>query len=326
MHIYKLLYLLALKSIYLFESEETMKDSRDFEFDLGIAAISWVNDDIPGLGDHYDLNQVLSEMREIGYISTEMGRTFPTDSKMLKKLLNKHNLELASKFVGVLFSDPSLRQAELQTLTEWADFLQEMNCEYMIVCEMGGSMHWDRRNPDQKKVVPLNNEEWESLIEGLHQAARICKARGLDLVYHPHGGTVVEQKEEVDRLMEDTDAELVHLLFDTGHALYGNYNPIDQLINHYSRIKYIHYKDVRKEILQKLKNEKLDFREGVLEGVFTVPGDGCIDFEPIISELIKRGYKGWTIVEAEQDPDIAEPYKYAKMAKDYLNRIIEKNK
>jgi inosose dehydratase len=296
--------------------------SPDHNFKLGIAAISWVNDDIPGLGDHYALDQVLSEMREIGYTATEMGRTFPQDVQELKSVLNKHQIELASKFVGVLFSDPDLREEELKNFTEWADFLQKMNCKYTIVCEMGGSMHWDRRNPDRGKVIPLTDQEWASMVAGLHAAAEICKERGMELVFHPHGGTVVEQKEEVDRLMESTDPELVHLLYDTGHALYGNYNPLEQLETHYDRIKYIHYKDVRKDILDKVKKEQLDFREGVLEGVFTVPGDGCIDFKPIIAKLIKSGYKGWIIVEAEQDPDVAEPYRYAKMAKGYLDEVV----
>lgn len=303
-----------------------MASSANFEFKLGIAAISWVNDDIPGLGDHYSLDKVLSDIKNTGYIATEMGRTFPQDSIELKNILAKYQLELASKFVGVLFSDPELRDEELKTFTDWADFLQKMKCDYIIVCEMGGSMHWDKRNPDQKKVTPLTDDEWDSMVRGLDQAGEIAKSRGLELVYHPHGGTVVEQKEEVDRLMETTNSELVHLLFDTGHALYGNYDPLEQLINHYNRIKYIHYKDVRRDVLQKMREENLDFRQGVLEGVFTVPGDGCIDFKPIISELVKRGYKGWTIVEAEQDPDVAEPYKYAEMAKTYLDKIVNQYK
>jgi len=303
-----------------------MASSANFEFKLGIAAISWVNDDIPGLGDHYSLDKVLSDIKNTAYIATEMGRTFPQDSIELKNILAKYQLELASKFVGVLFSDPELRDEELKTFTDWADFLQKMKCDYIIVCEMGGSMHWDKRNPDQKKVTPLTDDEWDSMVRGLDQAGEIAKSRGLELVYHPHGGTVVEQKEEVDRLMETTNSELVHLLFDTGHALYGNYDPLEQLINHYNRIKYIHYKDVRRDVLQKMREENLDFRQGVLEGVFTVPGDGCIDFKPIISELVKRGYKGWTIVEAEQDPDVAEPYKYAEMAKTYLDKIVNQYK
>src|SRR5699024_1151683 len=303
-----------------------MASSANFEFKLGIAAISWVNDDIPGLGDHYSLDKVLSDIKNTGYIATEMGRTFPQDSIELKNILAKYQLELASKFVGVLFSDPELRDEELKTFTDWADFLQKMKCDYIIVCEMGGSMHWDKRNPDQKKVTPLTDDEWDSMVRGLDQAGEIAKSRGLELVYHPHGGTVVEQKEEVDRLMETTNSELVHLLFDTGHALYGNYDPLEQLINHYNRIKYIHYKDVRRDVLQKMREENLDFRQGVLEGVFTVPGDGCIDFKPIISELVKRGYKGWTIVEEEQDPDVAEHYKYAEMAKTYLDKIVNQYK
>ncbi|WP_254901290.1 myo-inosose-2 dehydratase [Tuberibacillus sp. Marseille-P3662] len=296
----------------------------NYEFKTGIAAISWVNDDIIGLGEHYSLEKILSDMQSIGYIATEMGRTFPQDLQVLKQLLGDHHLELASKFVGVLFSDPSLRDKEIEDFREWADFLQQMGCQYVITCEWGGSMHWDRRRPDGKEVIPLNDNEWDSMVIGLHLAAEICQERGMELVFHPHAGTVVEQKEEVDRLMETTDPNLVHLLYDTGHAYYGNYDPLEQLQNHYDRIKYVHYKDVRQDVLQRMKEQQWDFREGVLEGLFTVPGDGCIDFEPIIKTLMERGYQGWTIVEAEQDPDIAPPYKYAKMAKDYLDHTIAK--
>lgn len=298
--------------------------SLNYDFNLGIAAISWVNDDIPGLGDHYGLDQVLSEMNEIGYIATEMGRTFPQNVQELKNILNKHQLQLASKFIGVLFSDSEYRDEELRNFEEWIDFLKQMHCKYVIVCEMGGSMHWDKRNPDRKKVISLTDDEWKSMVTGLHQAAKMCKERGMELVFHPHGGTVVEQKDEIDRLMETTDPTLVSLLYDTGHALYGNYDPLEQLVTHYDRIKYVHYKDVRKDVLDKVRKDNLDFREGVLEGLFTVPGDGCIDFEAIVAELMKREYQGWTIVEAEQDPDVAEPYQYAQMAKDYLDGLVDK--
>lgn len=299
-----------------------MNSSYDYQFKQGIAAISWVNDDIPGLGDHYSLDHVLADMHDIGYVATEMGRTFPQDVETLKNQLCKHHMELASKFVGVLFSDPALREKELEDFRKWADFLKQMGCRFVITCEWGGSMHWDRRRPDEQKLVPLQDNEWDSMVQGLHEAGRICQARGMGLAFHPHAGTVVEQKEEIDRLMETTDPKLVNLLFDTGHAYYGNDDPLDQLRRHYDRINYVHYKDVRENVFKRVKEKQMDFRSAVLEGIFTVPGDGVIDFEPIIAELMRREYQGWTIVEAEQDPDVAEPYKYAKMAKDYLDQTV----
>jgi inosose dehydratase len=292
-------------------------------FRIGIAPISWVNDDIPGLGDHYTQDQVLSEMAELGYVATEMGRLFSQDPPSLRAKLNQYGIELASKFIGVLFSDRSRLEKELETFRSWAEYLRDMGCKYAIVCEMGGSMHWDpRRAPEEKTIQRLTDSEWESLVDGLHRAAHICQELGMELVYHFHAGTVVETAEEIDRLMELTDPNLVHLLYDTGHALYGGYDPAELPHRYEDRIRYVHLKDVRRDVLEQVRREQLDFRTAVLRGMFTVPGDGCIDFVPIFSKLIEMGYNGWIIVEAEQDPAVAHPYTYAKMAKEYIDRLV----
>ncbi|GGE13353.1 myo-inosose-2 dehydratase [Marinithermofilum abyssi] len=302
-----------------------MNQTKNNHFRIGIAPISWVNDDIPGLGDHYTQDQVLSEMASIGYISTEMGRLFMQDPPSLKAKLDEYGIQLASKFVGTLFSDASRLEEELQSFSEWVKYLKKMGCEYVIVCEMGGSMHWDpRRSQEDMTIQKLTNSEWESLVEGLHRAAHICQEHEMQLVYHSHAGTVVETAEEIDRLMALTDPSLVHLLYDTGHALYGGYDPLELLEKYEDRIKYVHLKDVRRDVLEYVRKEYIDFRTAVVKGLFTVPGDkeGCIDFKPIFKELIERGYDGWWIVEAEQDPAVAHPYKYAKMAKDYIDSTI----
>jgi inosose dehydratase len=300
-----------------------MNQAQTNHFRIGIAPISWVNDDIPGLGDHYTQDHVLSEMSALGYISTEMGRLFMQDPPALKAKLEEHGIQLASKFVGTLFSDATRMEEELRSFSEWVKYLKEMGCEHVIVCEMGGSMHWDpRRSPEDKDIQRLTEKEWESLVEGLHRAANICQEYGMQLVYHFHAGTVVETAEEIDRLMELTDPNLVHLLYDTGHALYGGYDPLELLKKYYDRIQYVHLKDVRRDVLEYVRKENIDFRTAVLKGLFTVPGDGCIDFAPIFKELIERNYNGWIIVEAEQDPAIADPYKYAQMAKEYIDATI----
>ncbi|SEN19897.1 myo-inosose-2 dehydratase [Lihuaxuella thermophila] len=294
-------------------------------FRIGIAPISWVNDDIPGLGDHYTQDQVLSEMSSLGYVSTEMGRLFMQDPPSLKAKLDEYGIQLASKFVGTLFSDATRLDEELQSFHEWVNYLREMGCKHVIVCEMGGSMHWDpRRSQEEMTVQKLTDSEWKSLVNGLHRAAKLCRENGMELVYHFHAGTVVETREEIDRLMELTDPDLVHLLYDTGHALYGGYDPLELLTKYYDRIQYVHLKNVRHDVLEYVRKENLDFRTAVLKGLFTVPGDpqGCIDFKPIFKELIERGYDGWWIVEAEQDPAIADPYKYAKMAKEYIEATV----
>lgn len=301
-----------------------MSVSQTNPFQIGIAPISWVNDDIPGLGDHYTQDQVLAEMASLGYIATEMGRLFSQDPSSLKAKLEQYGIRLASKFVSVLFSDESRLEQELQSFEQWVKYLYEMGCEYVIVCEMGGSMHWDpRRSPDDKTIQRLTEKEWKSLVNGLHQAAKLCERYGMKLVYHFHAGTVVETAEEIDRLMDLTDPNLVHLLYDTGHALYGGYDPLELLMKYENRIQYVHLKDVRRDVLEQIRKENLDFRSAVLRGMFTVPGDGCIDFVPIFKKLIEKQYDGWMIVEAEQDPAVAHPYTYAKMAKEYIDATIQ---
>ncbi|WP_126427131.1 myo-inosose-2 dehydratase [Brevibacillus marinus] len=292
-------------------------------FRIGIAPISWVNDDIPGLGDHYTQDQVLAEMASLGYAATEMGRLFMQDPPTLKEKLAQHGVQLASKFVGTLFTDAARLEEELHAFANWVKYLQEMGCRHVIVCEMGGSLHWDPRRPDAREIRRLTAAEWERLVDALHRAAVIAQEAGLLLVYHPHAGTVIEMAHEIDRLLALTDPKLVHLLYDTGHALYGGYDPLELLTKYYERIQYVHLKDVRREVLDVVRREKLDFRAAVLQGLFTVPGDGCIDFAPIFRELVKRNYDGWIIVEAEQDPAVAHPYTYAKRAKAYLDGLIE---
>ncbi|CAJ1001886.1 MULTISPECIES: myo-inosose-2 dehydratase [Brevibacillus] len=292
-------------------------------FRIGIAPIGWVNDDIPGLGDHYTQDQVLSEMSALGYVATEMGRLFMQEPAALKAKLDAYGIQLASKFVATLFSDANRLEEELQIFGSWVRYLKEMGCEHVIACEMGGSMHWDpRRAPGDTAVRKLTDDQWESLVEGLHRAARLCREHGMKLVYHYHAGTVVETADEIDRLMETTDPALVHLLFDTGHALYGGYDPLALAEKHGQRIQYVHLKDVRRDVLEHVRQQNLDFLTAVKLGMFTVPGDGCIDFAPIIQKLLENGYTGWLIVEAEQDPAVAHPYTYAQRAKEYLEATI----
>ncbi len=301
----------------------TMNLNQKNHFRIGIAPISWVNDDIPGLGDHHTQDQVLSEMAELGYIATEMGRLFMQDPPALKNKLGEYGVQLASKFVSTLFSDASRHEEELSSFLTWIQYLKEMGCEYVIACEMGGSMHWDPRKPaEEMSIQALTDAEWEALVEGLHRAARLCQEHGMELVYHYHAGTVIEQRAEIDRLMEMTDSSLVHLLYDTGHALYGNYDPLELLNKYIDRIKYVHLKDVRAGVLDTVRKEKIDFRSAVVRGMFTVPGDGCIDFVPIFEKLIASDYNGWIIVEAEQDPAVANPYQYSKMAKEYIDSTV----
>lgn len=290
---------------------------------IGIHPINWVGEDVLEHGDHYSAEQVLGEIAALGLKGVENSRRFPKDPSILKNELDRRGLQLVSQWKSVFFSEPSRREEELAGYRRHAEFLKQMGCKVISTAEIGGSQHWDpRRSANEKEVKRLNDAEWESLAQGLNMAGEICKELDMKLVYHHHGGTVVEQPHEIDRLMEMTDPELVHLLFDTGHAYYGGNDPHELLNRHFHRVQYVHLKDIRLQVLQEAREQEYDFVSCIRRGVFTVPGDGNLDFYPIFKTLVERGYKGWAMIEGEQDPSVYDPFTLAKNALNYIQRIV----
>lgn len=282
---------------------------------LGISAINWVNEDMHELGDHYTFEQLMHDFTTLGFAGTEMCRKFPQTAPEVKHALAQHGLTLASWWRGVKFADPAFRQEELEAYRRHVDFLQAVGSRHVVTCEVLGAPHADPSVSTRKR---LSDDEWQHLIEGLHQAGEICRSAGMKLVYHYHAGTVIERADEVERLMRSTDPALVHLLLDTGHAVYGGADPVAYARAYSDRIAYVHLKDVRPHVLDQANKEGWGFLERVRRGVFTVPGDGCVDFPAVFNVLNESGYEGWMILEAEQDPSIADPLQYATMGKAYL--------
>jgi inosose dehydratase len=295
----------------------------DLPFKLGIHPINWVGEDVKEHGANTTYEQILDDIHALGLTGTEMGRKYPTDIAVLKQELDKRGIRLVSQWKSVLFSDPAYRDEELKAYRKHVEFLKEMGSTVISTAEVGGSLHFDpRRSPNEKEVLRLDEAGWQSLAEGLNLAGAIAQEYGLKLTYHHHGGTVVESPEEIDKLMELTDPSLVHLLFDTGHAYYGGADPLTVLRKHEKRIAYIHLKDIRQAVLDEARAEQVDFVTCIRKGVFTVPGDGCIDFAPIFEELLSQGYSGWAMLEGEQDPAAHNPYEYAKQALQHIESLI----
>ncbi|PAK55539.1 myo-inosose-2 dehydratase [Paenibacillus sp. 7541] len=286
---------------------------------LGIHPINWVGEDVREHGDNTTYEEIIDDIQRLGLTGTEMGRKFPKETDVLKQTLVSRGIRLVSQWKSVLFSDPAYHQSELEAYRLHAAFLHEMGSTVISTAEVGGSLHFDpRRTPNEKEVIRLDEAGWEALAEGLNAAGRIAAEYGMKLAYHHHGGTVVESPEEIDRLMALTDPSLVHLLYDTGHAYYGGADPLNLLQKHYDRIAYIHLKDVRDAVLEEASREGADFVTCIRKGVFTVPGDGCIDFAPIMALLVQREYDGWAMLEGEQDPALHPPYEYARRSLEYL--------
>ncbi|TYP74094.1 myo-inosose-2 dehydratase [Paenibacillus methanolicus] len=298
-----------------------MSDKRPFR--IGVHPINWVGEDVREHGADTTYETILDDIRRLGLTGTEMGRKYPQDPAKLKQELESRGIQLVSQWKSVLLSDPAYRESELAAYRAHCEFLSGMGSKVISTAEVGGSLHFDpRRTPSEKEVLRLDDAGWRALAEGLNAAGRIAREYGMKLTYHHHGGTVVESGEEIDRLMELTDPSLVWLLYDTGHAYYGGADPLQVLRKHYDRIAYIHLKDVRPSVLDEARAEAADFVTCIRKGVFTVPGDGCIDFAPIVAELVERGYDGWAMLEGEQDPALHPPYEYARKALDYIGTLI----
>ncbi|WP_196594278.1 myo-inosose-2 dehydratase [Pectinatus sottacetonis] len=287
---------------------------------LGICPIGWTNDDMPDLGKENTFEQCISEMALAGFTGCEVGGKFPRDTKVLKKALSLRKLVIASAwFSSFLTSKPY--DATAKSFIEHRDFLYEMGARVIVVAEQGNSIQGQIDTPLFANKPHYTKEQWKIVPEGLNKLGVLAKKKDMTLVYHHHMGTGVQTEEEIDKLMELTDPDYVSLLYDSGHLVCSGEDHLRILEKYIDRIKHVHLKDVRTKIVKKVKEENLSFLKGVRMGMFTVPGDGDIDFKPIFSILNKHNYNGWALVEAEQDPAIANPLEYAQKARAYVKKI-----
>lgn len=288
---------------------------------LGIAPIAWTNDDMPDLGAENTFFQCVSEMALAGYEGTEIGNKYPTDPAELLDALDVRGLQVANSWFSSFILTKPFGEVEKE-FREKCAFLQAVGAKRVGVSEQSYSVQGQFDTPVFESKYVMNDSEWGRFCDGLSLLGEIAKEYGITLTYHHHMGTVVQTAAEIDRMMEGTDEESVFLLFDSGHLAYCGEDYLAVLKKYAKRIKHVHLKDIRPEVVKKVKDEKLSFLKGVRLGAFTVPGDGCIDFAPIFEELDKADYKGWLLVEAEQDPAVANPFKYAVKARKYIGNLL----
>lgn len=284
---------------------------------LGIAPIAWTNDDMPDLGKENTFEQCVSEMALAGFTGSEVGGKYPTDTVVLKKALDLRGIQICNQwFSSFLISRPyEETEREFEKAT---DFLKAMGAKVIGVSEQSYSIQGKLEQPVWEGKHVMNDEEWKLLTEGLNRLGKIARDKGMTLTFHHHMGTVVQTEEEIDRFMELVDPELVYLLFDSGHLSFAGIDPEAVLKKYVNRVRHVHLKDIRKDMVEKSKKEGWSFLKGVREGVFTVPGDGDVDFGPIFRILENADYEGWVVVEAEQDPAKANPLEYAIKARKYI--------
>lgn len=285
---------------------------------LGIAPIAWTNDDLPDLGAENTFEQCVSEMALAGFTGSEVGNKYPKDPAELKKALVLRGIEICNQWFSSFLITKPLEEVEKEFRAQ-LEFLKAMGAKVIGASEQSYSVQGQEDTPVFGHKYVMDDEEWDTFCNGMNYLGKIAKEEyGIALTFHHHMGTVVQDPDEVERMMANTDPEYVSLLFDTGHFTYCGADPLEMVKKYVNRIKHVHLKDIRPEVVKEVKDNDLSFLEGVRRGAFTVPGDGCIDFDPIFKVLEENGYEGYMLVEAEQDPAKANPLEYAIKARKFI--------
>jgi len=275
---------------------------------LGTNPIAWSNDDLRSLGGATPLATCLTEARQAGFAGIELGHKFPRTIPELRAVLAAHDLALVSGW----YSAELLRRdadAEWAAMRPHLELLKALDAKVLIIAETSNAIHGDQAVPLSRRPV-LADGDWRLFGERLTALAERTAAEGRALVYHHHMGTVVQSEADIDRLMANTGSTL-KLLLDTGHATFAGADPLALARRHGQRVGHVHCKDVRRQVAEDARARDLSFLDSVVAGVFTVPGDGVVDFQAVLSAL--PDYRGWLVIEAEQDPDKANPLTYAKL-------------
>lgn len=285
---------------------------------LGIAPIAWTNDDMPDLGKENTFEQCVSEMALAGFTGSEVGNKYPKDHEVLKKALELRGVEICNQWFSSFLLTKPFEEVEAEFRAQLA-FLKAMGSKIIGASEQSYSVQGQMETPVFGHKYVMNDEEWNTLCTGLNKLGKISKEEyGISLTFHHHMGTVVQTAEETERLMEGTDPEYVSLLFDSGHFTYCGEDAVAMVKKYVNRIKHVHLKDIRPDVVAKVKAEDMSFLAGVRAGAFTIPGDGCVDFKSIFKVLEDADYEGYMVVEAEQDPAKANPLEYAIRARKFI--------
>lgn len=283
---------------------------------IGANPIGWSNDDMRELGGDTPLETCLAEAKEAGFVGMELGHKFPREAKALKAALAPFGLACVSGWYSaeLLTRDAD---AEMVALRPHLDLLKAMGSTVLVFAETSNAIHGDAGKPLSQRPVLADFSQWAARLT---EVAERVRAEGVQLVYHHHMGTIVQSEADIDAMMK-ASGEAMHLLLDTGHATWGGADPVALARRWRKRISHVHAKDVRRDVMERSNREDWSFLHSVVEGVYTVPGDGMVDYVSVFREL--PGYEGWVVVEAEQDPAKANPLAYAKLGHANLVRDLK---
>lgn len=289
---------------------------------LGANPIGWSNDDLKEIGGDIPLETCLAEAREAGFVGMERGNKFPNDPAALKAKL----AEFGMVFVGGWYSTELLLRSakeEFEAAQEHLALTRGAGANILIAAETSNCIHGQRGTPLSQRPV-MNAAQWKEFGARMTEFASRVEETGVHLCYHHHMGTIVQSEADIDAFMDATKSP-VNLLLDTGHATWGGSDPAALARRYRDRIRHVHCKDVREAIMRKSNAGDWSFLDSILGmgdelGVYTVPGDGMIDYAAVFREL--KGYSGWVILEAEQDPRKAPSLAYAKKGVAHLQKTL----
>lgn len=287
----------------------------------GVSPIAWCNDDMRELGGDTTLDQLLTDVKEIGFDGVELGNKFPRDPETLAPIMRNYGLDI----VGGWYSSNLLirdADAEIAALGNHLALLEYMDSSVFILAETSNAVHCDRYGSRLDQHPVLAPGDWKQFGERLNTVARYINDRGLRFAYHHHLGTIVETRDELERFFDAT-GDHVGLVLDTGHALFGDIEPIDVIKQRPERVTHVHCKDIRQAKYDEFRADGTSFLNGVVGGMFTAPGDGDYDYAPFMRALADMDYSGWIVIEAEQDPAIANPREYSQLGLDTLKMLAK---
>jgi inosose dehydratase len=284
---------------------------------LGMSPIAWWNDDLPELSDDVSLEECLRQSRSAGFTGMEQGRRFPSTAAEMLPVLRKADVTLCGGwFSGTLVDDTI--ESNQKRIQPMIDLFKAVGAPCIVYGEIGRSIQGDRSKPLATKPR-LSETEMKAYAQKVSEFGKWVEAQGMPVVYHHHMAAVVETEPELDLFMANST---ISLLFDAGHMAFAGGNVLRCIDNHHKRIRHVHTKDVRMDVINKLDRTKESFLDAVIKGAFTVPGDGSLDFGAIVKKLASYGYEGWFVVEAEQDPRKAPPLKMAQIGHKELMRVM----
>lgn len=287
---------------------------------IGISPIAWQNDDLPDITAAYTMEQALKEAREIGYIGVERGQRMPQDTQGLRAYLEEYDIALC----GGWCSGASLvndLEAEKAAVQQQVDQFIALDSPCIVYAECSNTIQGDQGVPVNNRPT-LSRDDMMAYGAKLTELAKWMADQGMPMAYHHHMGSIVESEDDVNWLMEGSGPEL-RLCFDTGHLLFGGGDVMATLNRWGERVHHVHFKDIRPDVVADVRANNRSFLDAVIAGAFTVPGDGCIDFQAVANALKAMDYSGWIVVEAEQDPAKAPPYEFSKMGYEHILKVCD---